>query len=43
MQVCVIGTGHVGLATCASLAGAGHDVVLIANGPVAGAHLLERP
>ncbi len=30
-------------AVVAGLRGAGHDVVLIANGPVAGAHLLERP
>lgn len=30
-------------AVVAGLQGAGHDVVLIANGPVAGAHLLERP
>lgn len=29
-------------AVVAGLQGAGHDVVLIANGPVAGAHLLER-
>jgi len=29
-------------AVVAGLRGAGHDVVLIANGPVAGAHLLER-
>ena len=27
MQVCVIGTGHVGLVTCASMAAVGHDVV----------------
>ena len=27
MKVCVIGTGHVGLVTCASLASVGHDVV----------------
>ncbi|HXH80365.1 4-(cytidine 5'-diphospho)-2-C-methyl-D-erythritol kinase [Nocardioides sp.] len=30
-------------AVVAGLHGAGHDVVLIANGPVAGAHLLELP
>ncbi len=30
-------------AVVAGLRGAGHDVVLIANGPVAGAHLLEHP
>ncbi|WP_336276029.1 hypothetical protein [Nocardioides sp. B-3] len=30
-------------AVVAGLQGAGHDVVLIANGPVAGAHLPERP
>ena len=30
-------------AVVAGLQGAGHDVVLIANGPVAGAHLLEHP
>lgn len=30
-------------AVVAGLQGAGHDVVLVANGPVAGAHLLERP
>ncbi|PUA83081.1 4-(cytidine 5'-diphospho)-2-C-methyl-D-erythritol kinase [Nocardioides currus] len=30
-------------AVVAGLQGAGHDVVLIANGPVAGAHLLARP
>lgn len=30
-------------AVVAGLQGAGHDVVLIANGPVAGAHLLELP
>ncbi|HEV2756094.1 MAG TPA: UDP-glucose/GDP-mannose dehydrogenase family protein [Actinomycetota bacterium] len=27
MKICVIGTGHVGLVTCASLAKVGHDVV----------------
>ncbi len=31
MQVAVIGTGHVGLITCASLASVGHDVVGIDN------------
>lgn len=33
MRVCVIGTGHVGLVTCASMAAIGHDVVGVDNDP----------
>ena len=33
MRICVIGTGHVGLVTCASMAAIGHDVVGIDSDP----------